>query len=261
MPRKVEFPEVGDLVICSVKNVKNFGAFVDLDEFEGKEGFIHVRDVATGWVKYIRDHVREGQKVVCKVLGVDRERGHIDLSLKQVNDHQRREKIQERKNENKAEKLLEIAGAKLGKTLDQAYDEVGETLISEFGTVYSSFEAAAADPSVLEDIGVAKDWIAALVEISNENIQLPSVTIDGTLEISTPASDGVDHLRAALMSGLHFDDAEIDILYLGAPKYKVTVTAEDYKLAESALKHSIDSISSEIQKSGGTASFKRKEEL
>src|SRR5512136_1689831 len=129
MPQRAEFPDIGDLVVCSVTNVKNFGAFVTLDEFGGKEGFIHVRDVATGWVKYIRDHVREGQKIVCKVLGVDKERGHIDLSLKQVNDHQRREQIQEWKNEKKADKLLEIAGTKLGKTLDQAFTDIGDKLI------------------------------------------------------------------------------------------------------------------------------------
>ncbi|HEQ78979.1 MAG TPA: S1 RNA-binding domain-containing protein, partial [Euryarchaeota archaeon] len=60
-----EFPEESELVVCSVTNVKSFGAFVNLDEYDGKEGFIHVAEVATGWVKYIRDHVREGQKVVC----------------------------------------------------------------------------------------------------------------------------------------------------------------------------------------------------
>ena len=105
MSRVRGFPEHGELVVCTVKNVKNFGAFVTLDEYDDKEGFVHVRDVATGWVKYIRDYIREGQKIVCKVLGVDSSKGHIDLSLKSVNEHQKREKIQQWKNEKKAEKL------------------------------------------------------------------------------------------------------------------------------------------------------------
>ncbi len=113
MVRTSEFPEESELVVCTVQNVKNFGAFVTLDEYGGKEGFIHIRDVATGWVKYIRDYVREGQKIVCKVLGVDMSKGHIDLSLKSVNEHQKREKIQQWKNENKAEKLMEIVAERL----------------------------------------------------------------------------------------------------------------------------------------------------
>ena len=108
MVRFTDYPDAGDLVVGTVKEVKNFGAFASLDEFPGKEGFIHIAEVASGWVKYIRDHVREGQKVVCKVMQVNTQKGHVDLSLKQVNEHQRREKIQEWKNEQRADKLLQI---------------------------------------------------------------------------------------------------------------------------------------------------------
>lgn len=260
MPRKAEFPETGDLVICSVQNVKNFGAFVSLDEYDGKEGFIHVRDVATGWVKYIRDHVREGQKVVCKVLGVDTERGHIDLSLKQVNDHQRREKIQEHKNEKKAEKLLEIVGTKLGKSLDEAYDEVGAKLVSEFGTLYAAFEEAATGADQIEGLDLGDKWASAIASVASENIQLPSVTIDAVMDVSCPASDGVDHIREALTSGAKGKDAEVEISYLGAPRYRITVVAEDYKVAENELKHAVDRVTSRIHKAGGSVSVKRKEQ-
>jgi translation initiation factor 2 subunit 1 len=260
MPHKVEYPEGGDLVVCSVQNVKNFGAFVSLDEYGGKEGFIHVRDVATGWVKYIRDHVREGQKIVCKVLSVDKERGHIDLSLKQVNEHQKREKIQEWKNEKKAEKLLEIVGTKMGKNLDEAYAEAGEKLINEFGELYSAFEEVTVNPDALKEVGLDKKWAAAVTEVAKENIQTPSVTIDGVLEISNPKSDGIDHIKKALAIGVDTDDAAVKIHYVGAPKYRISVTAEDYKVAEQELKATVTKITAAVQKAGGAASFKRKEE-
>ncbi|MDQ1371801.1 MAG: Translation initiation factor subunit alpha [Candidatus Thermoplasmatota archaeon] len=260
MPRKAEFPEIGDLVICNVQNVKNFGAFVSLDEYDGREGFIHVRDVATGWVKYIRDHVREGQKVVCKVLGVDSERGHIDLSLKQVNDHQRREKIQEHKNEKKAEKLLEIVGTKLGKSLDEAYDAAGAKLVSEFGTLYAAFEQAVVDTEGISGLEIGDEWVSAIKAVASENIQLPSVTIDATMEVTTAAPDGVDHIREALTAGAKGKDAEVEISYLGAPRYRITVVAEDYKIAETELKHAVDRVTTRIHKAGGSVSIKRKDE-
>jgi translation initiation factor 2 subunit 1 len=260
MPQRADFPDTGDLVVCSVTNVKNFGAFVTLDEYGGKEGFIHVRDVATGWVKYIRDHVREGQKIVCKVLGVDEEKGHIDLSLKQVNDHARREKIQEWKNEKKAYKLLEIVGVKLGTNLEESYAEVGDTLVSEFGSLFAVFEQATTDPDALKDIDLDKKWISAITEVAKENIELPSVAIDGVVEVTCPTSDGIDHIKKALAAGLGSDEGEIKIHYIGAPRYKISITAGDYKTAEQELKDSVLRISTAIEKAGGSASFKRKEE-
>ena len=260
MPRKAEFPEYGDLVVCTVKNVKNFGAFVSLDEYEGKEGFIHVRDVATGWVKYIRDHVREGQKTVCKVLNVDESKGHVDLSLKAVNDHQRREKIQEFKNEKKADKLLEIVAGKASKTVDEAFDEVGEAMIREYGTLFAAFEDLAVNPDALKELAVDKKWTAPLLEVAKENIQLPSVMIDGMLDLSCPGPEGIDHVKAALSVGTEAEGSNVNIHYIGAPRYKITVTAEDYKVAEEELKGAVGRITETIQKSGGSASFKRKEE-
>jgi len=148
-----EWPDEGELVVCTVTNVKNFGAFVTLDEYENKEGFIHIAEVSSGWIKYIRDYVREGQKVVCKVLKVDPEKGHIDLSLKAVNEHQRREKIQEWKNEQKAENLLGIVATRLGKTVEECWEEFGYALLDSFGSLYRAFEESVMDEQALEGEG------------------------------------------------------------------------------------------------------------
>lgn len=87
--KKRAFPEVGELVIATVDSVKDYGAFVKLDEYPDKIGFVHITEISSGWVKYIRDYVREGQKIVCQVMNVTPSKGHVDLSLKRVNDHQK----------------------------------------------------------------------------------------------------------------------------------------------------------------------------
>ena len=130
------WPEPGDLLVCTVTQVVDFGAFVTLDEYPGKQGLIHISEVASGWIKYIRDHVREGQKIVCKVLNVDRSRHHIDLSLKDVNEHQRREKIQEWKADQKSWKWLQMS-------YDGRPDDlkrVTDSLIKAFNGLYLAFE-------------------------------------------------------------------------------------------------------------------------
>ena len=259
MPKASEFPEEGELVVCTVQNVKNFGAFVTLDEYGNKEGFIHVRDVATGWVKYIRDYVREGQKIVTKVLGVDSSKGHIDLSLKSVNEHQRREKIQEWKNENKAEKLMEIVAERLGITVEAALESFGYDLADKFGNLYAAFEACAASATALQDAEVEGDWTTVFKEVAKENVTPPYVQISGYLELRCPTADGVDRIREALLAGQAAGEDRIKIQYIGAPKYRIVLTAPDYKTAEEEMKEITTNVISMVKESGGEGSLHRED--
>ena len=77
---KPEYPEVGDLVIATIESVTTYGAYARLDEYN-KQGLLHVSEISSSWIRNIRDYVREGQKTVLKVLRVDPEKGHVDLSL------------------------------------------------------------------------------------------------------------------------------------------------------------------------------------
>ncbi|MDR0508788.1 MAG: translation initiation factor IF-2 subunit alpha [Candidatus Methanoplasma sp.] len=257
MSRAKGFPENGELVVCTVTSVKNFGAFVTLDEYEGKEGFVHVRDVATGWVKYIRDFIREGQKIVCKVLGVDSSKGHIDLSLKSVNDHQKREKIQQWKNENKAEKLLEIIAERISIPVNDAYELFAYDLLETYETLYEAFESAVAYPDDFTE-EFSGDWVETFMEVAKENVTPPFVEIDCVLEMTSSAPNGVELIKKALNAGLKAaDGANAVITSIGSPKYRVVVTASEYKDAEDIMKRVTAKAMSEFTAAGGTVALKR----
>ncbi len=251
-----EWPDIGELVVSSVTNVKDFVAFVSLDEYNGREGLIPISEIATGWIKYIRDHIREGQKVVCKVLNVDRERGHIDLSLKDVNEHQRREKIREWKEENKALKWIEIASENSG--------EPKETFLAsfykEYGDLHTAFEdiALKGEPA-LKKLGLPKKAGEALIIVARENVKTPKVSVVGHLTLTTDKPDGVNIIRRALRSAEpKIQDVEIELVYLGAPNYRLKVTAHDYKTAEKAIEKSAKAAMAVIERAGGDAKFTKR---
>ena len=62
------WPDPGELVVGKVDEIADFGVFVTLSEYEDKRGLVHVSEVASGWIKNVRDHVSTGQTVVAKVL-------------------------------------------------------------------------------------------------------------------------------------------------------------------------------------------------
>lgn len=254
------FPEEGELVVGTVREVQNFGAFITLEEYAGKEGFVHIREVAPGWVKRIRDHVREQARVVCKVQGVDTKKGHVDLSLKAVNDHQKRETVQAWKNEQKADKFLELIAQKDGTTVEALMESYGRNLIKKFGTLWQAFqEAAEYGEDAFKQEAITGDWIPGFIEVAKHNIQASFVDIVGYVDVQSQAADGVKHVAKALKAAekSEFDDVTIEVAYMGAPHYRITVKAPDFKIAETELQKASERAIHLIHKAGGQGSFHR----
>ena len=73
--------KVGERRTGKVKNITDFGVFVDLD---GIDGLLHITDLSWGRVRHPTDVVQQGQELEVVVLDVDRERGRVSLGLKQA---------------------------------------------------------------------------------------------------------------------------------------------------------------------------------
>ncbi len=75
----------GQLVKGRVRNLTNYGAFIEIEE--GIDGLLHVSDMSwTRKISHPSEVVEKGQEVECKVLSVDQERRRIALGLKQMDD-------------------------------------------------------------------------------------------------------------------------------------------------------------------------------
>ncbi len=254
------WPEPGDLVVGKVDEITDFGVFVDLEEYENKRGLAHISEVASGWIKNVRDHVREGQTVVAKVLDVKEGSEQIDLSIKDVNEHQHKDKIQEWKNEQKADNWMELA---LGEDVeDDTYSAVANGLLAEYETLYEAFEQAAIHgEEALEDTDLDDDQIEAIVETARENVSVPYVNVTGYVDLECPAPDGVDvvkdALKAAEGNGEIPPEVELSVSYVGSPEYRIKVRAPDYKTAERELEASADRAKAAIKSSGGVGDYHR----
>ncbi|MCO8266448.1 translation initiation factor IF-2 subunit alpha [Haloferax sp. AB510] len=254
------WPDPGELVVGKVDDIADFGVFVDLEEYEDKRGLCHISEVASGWIKNVRDHVREGQTVVAKVLEVNESSQQIDLSIKDVNEHQRKEKIQEWKNEQKADKWMALA---FGEDIaDDRYQSIANALLAEFESLYDGFEQAAIHGlEALEDVELDDDEIDAIVDTARQNVSVPYVNVTGYVDLRSPAGDGVDDVKEALKAAEGDDEIgdeiELSVTYVGAPEYRVKVKAPDYKTAETELESSVARAREVIEAAGGTAEYHR----
>lgn len=88
-----ELPEIGEIVLATISKLTDHGAYVTLDEYDNMQGFLHVSEIAPGWVRSVNKFVREGEKKVLLVKKVNPGRSEIDLSLKQVSKEQQKKKL------------------------------------------------------------------------------------------------------------------------------------------------------------------------
>jgi len=258
---KPQWPEPGDLIIASIESVMDYGAYANLDEYN-RRGFLHISEISSARIRNVRDFVREKQKMVLKVLRVDVEKGHIDLSLRRVTKRERIEKIKSWKKDRKGEALLHAVAEKVGLSDDEVFQKVGALLIEKYG-LYEGFEKVVKDGAeTLTKLGIPEDLATAIAQVAEERIKIKLVKVRGVIEVRCTKPNGVKCIQDAFLGAKKTQkskDAKIEFSVISAPKYGIEVSADNWKRAEEVLKKVSDEVVTNITKAGGAGSFKRTE--
>ncbi|MBN1646157.1 translation initiation factor IF-2 subunit alpha [Candidatus Woesearchaeota archaeon] len=254
---KKGFPEEGELVLCTVTNIQYHSVFVKLDEYD-KTGMIHISEVSPGRIRNIRDFVKEDKKVVCKVLRINEEKGHIDLSLRRVGENQKREKLAQIKNESKAEKLVEILAGRINVPVRELYEKLLNSVSENYDYLYDAFEDIVENDVPILDTGVPKEYAKELESIVRDKIKVREVQIGGDIKAFTYAEEGLKLIKEALTKAEDSSPA-VTIKYKGAGVYSISVIAHEYKEAEKVLKGAVDTATDIVQKGHGVLEFTRHE--
>ena len=121
--------------------ISDYGAYVKLDEYNDKEALVHISEMATTWVKNIRNHAREGQKLVLKVLRVNAQKGQIDLSLRRVTGRDKTDKLLDWKKSKRADSILGLAAEKIGSD-SKKVDEIKTKIFEKYPNTFTALEVS-----------------------------------------------------------------------------------------------------------------------
>jgi len=252
-----EMPEQGEIVLATVTKVMDHGAYVTLDEYDDIQGFLHISEIAPGWIRSISRFVKDGEKKVLLVKKVNSKRGDIDLSLKQISKDQKKQKLKEVKKFEKGKTLLQNVQEKT-KLTDEEIEKLEDNIYSKFDSVYDAFISIGRNGiESVKELKLTKKTATVIEDICSK-IKLPSVEIRGIMEITNNQSNGVEIIKKTLLDIIK-KDSTIDITYLGAPKYRISITSEDFKSAEKLLKPIIEEVETNIAKKKGSFKFTRED--
>ncbi len=232
--KRKRMPQEGELALCTVTKIFHHSVFVVLDEF-GKQGMIYISEVSPGRIRNLRDYVVEGKKIVCKILKIDNVKGHIDLSLRRVNEGQKRAKLEQIKQEQKAEKIIENLASELKLNTKKVYFDIFEKINKKYEFLYTCFLDIVSGETDFEKLNIEKKYLEKLTRLVKERIKLPKVNISGNLILKSYKENGVEIIKQAIKKALDKANKETIIKYKGAGKYGLSITAKDYNEAEALV--------------------------
>ncbi|MDG6939112.1 MAG: S1 RNA-binding domain-containing protein [Nitrososphaerota archaeon] len=245
-------PDVGEILVATVRDITSFGAYVSLDEYGGRNAFLHISEISTGWVRNIDRLIKVGQKVVLKVIRINERRNEVDCSLRQVSNEEKKQKLISVKREDRAKGILEMVKGKADDSPTR------EKILEKYGTLYDALaEIARKGPAAVEDLGLDKGYQDELIKTVQERFKLPGVEVKGMFEITCPGPDGVDVIKDSFAKAVsQLTESTVDITYGGAPRYLVRLHADNFKVAEKNLKAMTALMTKQVSKHG-TVNFIR----
>ncbi|MFH0876580.1 MAG: S1 RNA-binding domain-containing protein [archaeon] len=248
-------PEEQELVLCTVTQIQFHSIFVKIDDYRNLSGMIHISEIAPGRIRNIRDYVKEGKVIVCKVLRVNEEKRQIDLSLRRVGEAQRRNKVNEMKHEQKAESVIEHISKELKIAPEKLYEKIKEPIFNKFSLLYECFDSVVEENLSLESLGIDKKTAELLESVIRQRFKPKEVLISGVFILTTYVGNGVEIIKNALIDGQKTEGAEIT--YLGGGKYKLVIKSKEYKIAEGKLEKVTEAVLSSMKKNNCVGEFIR----
>ncbi len=139
---------------------------------------------------------------------------------------------------------------------DDEIEKLEDDIYSKFDSVYDAFiEIGRNGIDSIKELKLSKKTASVIEEICSK-IKLPSVEIRGIMEITNTTSNGIEIIKKILLDVLK-KDPSIGITYLGAPKYRLSITSENFKSAEKKMKPILEEIQQGIEKKKGQFGFTR----
>ena len=149
---------------------------------------------------------------------------------------------------------------KVGLPVNEVYQKAGVILEQEDG-LYEGFEKALKEGAEsLTKLDIPEDLAKVIAQVAEERIKIKLVKVRGVLEVCCMKPNGVKCIKDAFIGAKKSNkakDAKIAFYVIATPRYRIEVSADNWKRAEELFEKVCESVVTNITKAGGHGSFKR----
>jgi translation initiation factor 2 subunit 1 len=254
-----EFPEVDDLVMVRVTKVTDIGAYVNMLEYNNKEGIILLSNLSRKRIRSVNRHVRVGKVEVLQVLRVDRDKGYVDLSKKLIQKDDIVECQERFKKSKTVHSILSRVAQNNSYPLLQLYEKIGWPLSRKHGHAHDAFQLMVQDESLMPESDVPEEVKADLLKVVRHRLAIHPVKVQADIEVTCFTYEGIEAVKPALQAGLDRGTEQefpVKIQLFSTPLYLMYIITPDREHGVQTLEKMIEAVKEKIEASGGNLAIK-----
>jgi translation initiation factor 2 subunit 1 len=255
--RREKIPDLNELVLFKVTSIDEIAVYGTLIEYNNISAMMIFAEVSARRIKSIYQHVKEGQEIVSLVTQLDKERGYINLSRKQVTVEDKDLFMVEYANRKKVNTILYKLSLKYKCDIADLYKNLWP-LLDEYDTLYIAFKCINKDNTILNNINFCEDIKTDLLENIEKLCAIPIQSFSGEIKLHCFHVDGVDLIREAIKYGIaELNEKNITVHYLAAPLYEIRTMTTESKNAEELFNIYTNIVNNYIKDKQGYCQFSR----
>jgi len=264
-----EFPEVGDLVMVKVSWMDDLRVYGALLEYCNREGMFIISEQRCRRRRSIYKLFSIGKVYTLVILGVNREKGFIDLSKKRLDDATPEERLKYDNRYNNAKALNSIISYVASRTqadpnmtscsMEDLYKMFGFEMLEQYETGNNLLLAAKNTHQFLERIQIPEDIRELVMSNLRRKLTPQMAKIRADVAVTCEAKTGIDAIKEAFNVALEMSSEEnpIKITLIGTPLYMVVCSTLDKEEGVIRVKKAVEVIREEIEKRGGRLEIKK----
>jgi translation initiation factor 2 subunit 1 len=251
------FPELNEVVLFKVTLIDEIAIYGSLVEYNDIKAMMIYAEVSARRIKSIYQHIKEGQEVVAIVTQVDTERGHINLSRKQVTTEDKEVFMIGYSNRKKVNTILYKLSLQYNCDISNLYDKLW-VLSDNYDCLYSAFKNINIDNTILDKVELDTDIKKCLLTCIEKLCVVPLQTFNGEMHLHCFHIDGVDVIKEAIKYGISIIGSnKISVHYLSAPLYELRTKSYEINNAEELFNTYANIVNNYLSDKQGSCSFNR----
>ncbi|MBO3832038.1 MAG: S1 RNA-binding domain-containing protein [Candidatus Brockarchaeota archaeon] len=223
-----ETVSAGDLLVCRVKEITDFGLLLENEDIKDREVFLHVSEIPKE--RSMQDF-KIGQMIVVRVIKISRSGERVFVSLKQLNKAEARSVMRKWRAEKKAVEIFNQVAARFSIPSD-VLEDTKERLVEKYGSLTEALRIAIMEgENTLARTKISGDARDAIYELAARELIKKKVKKKMLVRLYFIDKHGLKKLKTVFgeVEKMGTRDVTVEVKVIAAPRYSITLSSSEPK--------------------------------